>query len=171
VWGFGLVWVVVVLVWSGCATQAGVSSSDVESVAKGNRVTLLVLGTGNKWATRSEPDLYMVVEAQHPTPTEKVQTDLFECQAAVRKIWNSDATERDRTILINEGPAYNPGAQVSKAAMDLLAKTYEDCLQPKGYVASRWDPRAHSPGHLRSAAGGTDENFGNQRYATSVARA
>jgi len=141
VWRFGLVWVVLVLAWSGCATQAGVSSSDVESVAKGNRVTVLVLGTGNKWAPRTEPDLYMVVEAQHPTPAEKVQTDLSECQAAVRKIWNSNAAETDRTILINEGPAYNPGAQISKPVRDLLAKTYEECLQPKGYAASRPEPR------------------------------
>jgi len=139
VWRFGLVGVVLVLAWSGCASQAGVSSSDVESVAKGNRVTVLVLGTGNKWAARTEPDLYMVVEAQRPTPTEKVQTDLSECQAAVRKIWNSSAAETDRTLLINEGPAYNPAAQISKAAMNLLAKTYEDCLQPKGYAASRPD--------------------------------
>ncbi len=140
-WRLGLVWVVLVLAWSGCATQAGVSSSDVESVAKGNRVTLLVLGTGNKWATRTEPDLYMVVETQHATPAEKVQTDLSECQAAVRKVWNSDTIERDRTILLNEGPAYNPSAQVSRSAMGVLAKTYADCLQPKGYVASRPEPK------------------------------
>ena len=114
--------------------------SDVESVAKGNRVTLLVLGTGNKWASRTEPDLYMAVQAPQPTPTDKVQTDLSECQAAVRKVWNSDRTEVERTILINEGPAYNPGARVSRAAMDLLAKTYGDCLQPKGYTASRPEP-------------------------------
>ena len=138
----GLVWVVLALAWSGCASQAGVSSSDVEFVAKGERVTVLVLGTGNKWATRAEPDLYMVVEAQHPTPTEKVQTDLSECQAAVRKIWNSPAVETDRTILINEGPAYNPAAQISKAAMDRLARTYSDCLQPRGYAASRPEPRS-----------------------------
>jgi hypothetical protein len=116
-----------------------VAASDVESVAKGNRVTLLVLGTGNKWAARTEPDLYVVVEALHPTPAEKVQTDLSECQAAARTVWNSDATERDRTLLASAGPAYNPGAQVSKAAMDLLARTYESCLQPKGYVAGRAD--------------------------------
>jgi len=140
VWRFGLVWGVLVLAWSGCATQAGVSSSDVESIAKGDRVTVLVLGTGNKWATRTEPDLYMVVEAQRPTPTEKVQADLSECQAAVRKIWNSNAVETDRTSLINEGPAYNPGATISKAAMDRLAKTYEDCLQPKGHAAMRPEP-------------------------------
>jgi hypothetical protein len=140
VWRFSLRSVVLVLAFSGCASHAGVSTSDVESVAKGNRASLLVLGTGNKWASRTEPDLYMVVEAQGPAPTEKVQTDLSECQAAVRKIWNSAATERDRTILVNEGPAYNPGAQVSKAAMDLLAKTYQECLQPKGYKTSRPDP-------------------------------
>ena len=139
-WRFGLFWVVLVLAWSGCATQAGLSSSDVESVAKGNRVTVLVLGTGNKWDTRSEPDLYMVVQAQGPAPAEKVRTDLSECQAAVRKVWNSAATEMDRTILVNEGPAYNPGAQVSKATMNRLAKTYEECLQPKGYKTSRPDP-------------------------------
>jgi hypothetical protein len=130
-----------VLACSGCATQAGVSTSDVESVAKADRVTLLVLGTGNKWAPRTEPDLYMVVQAQRPTPTEKVQTDLSECQAATRAVWTSDATERDRTILANQGPAYNPGAQVSRAAMDLLARTYENCLQPKGYVTSREDSK------------------------------
>src|SRR5262249_42050751 len=129
------------LACSGCATQAGVSTSDVESVAKGSRVTLLVPGTGNKWARRTEPDLYMIVEAQRPAPTEKVQSDLSECQAAARAIWNSDATERDRTILASQGPAYNPGAQVSKAAMDLLAKTYENCLQQKGYRAGRWGER------------------------------
>jgi hypothetical protein len=141
VWRFSLVLVILMLACVGCVTQAGVSTSDVESVAKGDRVTLLVLGTGNKWATRTEPDLYMVVEARKPTPTEKAQTDLSECQAAVRNVWNSDATERDRTILRNEGPAYNPGAQVSKPAMDLLAKTYENCLQPKGYLTSPPDPR------------------------------
>jgi len=117
-----------------------VSTSDVQAVAKGNRVTLLVLGTGNKWAPRTEPDLYMVVQAPHPTAPEKVQTDLSECQAAARTVWNSDRAERDRTILLNQGPAYNPGAQVSPAAMDLLAKTYGDCLQPKGYMASRPEP-------------------------------
>ena len=141
-WRFRLIWVVLVLLCSGCSTsQAAVAASDVESVAKGNRVTLLVLGTGNKWAPRTEPDLYMIVAAQHPTPTEKVQTDLSECQAAARTAWNSGATERDRAILASAGPAYNPGTQVSKAAMDLLAKTYENCLQPKGYIASRPDPR------------------------------
>jgi hypothetical protein len=136
VWRFGLVWVLV-LACSGCAGQAGVDASDVESVAKGDRVTLLVLGTGNKWATRTEPDLYMVVGARQSTPAEKIQTDLAECQAAARTVWNSAATERDRTILASQGPAYNPGAQVSKAAMELLAKTYENCLQPKGYVVNR----------------------------------
>jgi len=136
VWRYGLVWVLV-LACSGCAGQAGVDASDVESVAKGERVTLLVLGTGNKWATRSEPDLYMVVGTRQSTPVEKIQTDLSECQAAARTVWNSSATERDRTILASQGPAYNPGAQVSKAAMELLAKTYESCLQPKGYVVSR----------------------------------
>ena len=133
-WRLNLVCAVLVLACSGCAPHAGVSTSDVESLAKGDRVTLLILGTGNRWAPRTEPDLYMVVQAPHPTPTEKVQTDLSECQAAVRKVWNSDRTERDRTILVNEGPAYNPGAKVSRAAMDLLAKTYADCLQPKGYI-------------------------------------
>ena len=136
VWRFGLVWVLV-LACSGCAGHAGVEASDVESVAKGDRVTLLVLGTGNKWTMRTEPDLYMVVGARQSTPTEKVQTDLSECQAAARTVWNSDAAERDRTILASQGPAYNPGAQVSKAAMELLAKTYENCLQPKGYVVNR----------------------------------
>ena len=135
-WRFGLVWVLV-LACSGCAGHAGVDASDVESVAKGERVTLLVLGTGNKWATRTEPDLYMVVGTRQSTPAEKIQADLSECQAAARTVWNSSATERDRTILASQGPAYNPGAQVSKAAMELLAKTYESCLQPKGYVVSR----------------------------------
>ena len=135
-----LVCAILVLACAGCATQAGVSASDVESVAKGNRVTLLVLGTGNKWASRTEPDFYMVVQAPNPTPPEKIQTDLSECQAAVRKVWNSDRTETDRTILLNEGPAYNPGAQVSRASMGLLAKTYGDCLQPKGYTTSRPEP-------------------------------
>ena len=139
-WRADLACAVLVLTCSGCATQAGVSFSDVESVAKGDRVTLLVLGTGNKWAPRTEPDLYMVVQTPHPTPTEKVQTDLSECQAAVRKVWNSDRTETERTILVNEGPAYNPGAQVSRAAMNLLAKTYGDCLQPKGYTANQPEP-------------------------------
>ena len=133
----GLVWMVLVLACSGCATQAEVSASDVESLAKGNRVSVLVLGTGNKWSPRTEPDLYMIVEARQPAPVEKVQSDLSECQTAARTVWNSAAAERDRTILANQGPAYNPSAQVSKAAMDLLAKTYEDCLQPKGYLASR----------------------------------
>jgi len=136
VWRFRLIRVVLLLACSGCATHASVSTSDVESVAKGNRVTLLVLGTGNKWATRTEPDLYMLVEARNPPPTEKVQIDLTECQAAARTVWNSNAAERERTILAAQGPAYNPGAEVSKAAMDLLAKTYQDCLQPKGYTAS-----------------------------------
>jgi hypothetical protein len=144
VWRFSLASVVLVLAFSGCATHAGVSTSDVESLAKGQRASLLVLGTGNKWASRTEPDLYMVVETQGPAPAEKVQTDLSECQAAVRKVWNSAATERDRTILVNEGPAYNPGAQVSKTAMDLLAKTHEECLQPKGYKARRPDPSTPS---------------------------
>jgi len=134
VWPFRLARVVLVLVCSGCAT--GVSTSELEAVAKGNRVTLLVLGTGNKWAPRTEPDLYMLVAARPPTPTEKVQLDLSECQAAARTVWNSDAAARDRTMLAAQGPAYNPGAEVSKATMDLLAKTYEDCLQPKGYTAS-----------------------------------
>ena len=139
---FALAWVLILaLLSSGCATQAELSASDIESVAKGSRVTLLILGTGNKWATRTEPDLYMVVEAQHPTPTERVQTDLSECQAAARRVWNSDATERDRTILASQGPAYNPGAEVSNTSMNLLAKTYENCLQPKGYTASRWDSK------------------------------
>lgn len=134
-WPFWRVCAVLVLACSGCAT-AGVSSSDVESVAKGNRVTLLVLGTGNKWAPRTEPDLYMVVEARNPAPTEKVQIDLSECQAAARTVWSSDAAATDRTILAAQGPAYNPGAEVSKATMDLLARTYENCLQPRGYTAS-----------------------------------
>ena len=141
VWRLGLVCVVLVLACSGCATHAGVSTSDVEPVARGDRVTLLVLGTGNKWAPRTEPDLYMLVEARNSTPTEKVRIDLSECQAAARTVWSSDATERDRTILAAQGPAYNPGAEVSKAAMDLLAKTYENCLQPKGYTASPLVPR------------------------------
>jgi hypothetical protein len=136
VWRFRLIRVVLLLACSGCATHAGVSTADVESIAKGNRVTLLVLGTGNKWATRTEPDLYMLVEARTPPPIEKVQIDLTECQAAARTVWNSNAAERERTILAAQGPAYNPGAEVSKAAMDLLAKTYQDCLQPKGYTAS-----------------------------------
>lgn len=141
VWRFGLIWVVLVLACSGCATQAGLSTSDVEAVAKGDRVALLVLGTGNKWAPRTEPDLYMVVQAPRPTPTEKVQTDLSECRTVARTVWNSDRAERDRTTLVNQGPAYNPGAHVSRAVMDLLAKTYGDCLQPKGYMASRPEPR------------------------------
>src|SRR4030095_15724257 len=95
VWHFRLVLVVLVLACSGCAPHAGVSTSDVESVAKGNRVTLLVLGTGNKWAPRTEPDLYMLVAARNPTPTEKVQIDLSECQAAARTVWNATAAERD----------------------------------------------------------------------------
>jgi hypothetical protein len=136
VWRCGLIWALV-LACSGCAGQAGVNASDVESVAKGERVSLLVLGTGNKWATRTEPDLYLIVGARQSTPGEKVQTDLSECQAATRAVWNSNATERDRTILASQGPAYNPGAQVSKAAMELLARTYESCLQPRGYVVSR----------------------------------
>ena len=136
-WRFGLVSMILMLVCSGCATQAGVSASDVESVAQGSRVSVLVLGTGDKWSPRTEPDLYMIVEARPPAAVEKVQTDLSECQAAARTVWNSAAAERDRTILANQGPAYNPGAQVSKAAMDLLAKTYENCLQPRGYLASR----------------------------------
>lgn len=140
VWLVRRLLVVLALAASGCATQAGVSASDVESIAKGDRVTLLVLGTGNKWAPRTEPDLRMIVQAQHLTPIEKVQTDLSECQAGARTVWNSDAAERERTILLNQGPAYNPGAQVSKSAMDLLAKTYENCLQPKGYMASRAEP-------------------------------
>ena len=135
VWPFRLGCVVLVLVCPGCAT-AGVSTSDVESVAKGNRVTLLVLGTGNKWAPRKEPDLYMVVEARNPTPTEKVQLDLTECQAAARRVWNSEAAGRDRTMLEAQGAAYNRGFEVSKATMEVLAKTYESCLQPKGYDAS-----------------------------------
>lgn len=137
VWRFGVVWSVLVLVCSGCATQAEVSTSDVESIARGDRVSVLVLGTGNKWSPRTEPDLYILVEARQPAPVEKVQTDLSECQAAARTVWNSAAAERDRTILSNQGPAYNPGAQVSKAAMELLAKSYENCLQPRGYLASR----------------------------------
>ena len=139
-WRSNLVYAVLLLACSGCATQAAVSGSDVESVAKGSRVTVLVLGTGNKWASRTEPDLYMIVQAPNPTPTEKVQTDLSECQAAVRKVWNSDRTEIERTILLNEGPAYNPGARVSRSVMDLLAKTYVDCLQPKGYTVTRPEP-------------------------------
>jgi uncharacterized protein len=130
------------LACSGCATQAEVSAADVESVAKGSRVSVLVLGTGNKWSPRTEPDLYMIVEARQPAPPGKVQADLTECQAAARTVWNSNAAERDRTILANQGPAYNPGAQVSKAAMDLLAKTYENCLQPRGYLASRPDSKS-----------------------------
>jgi len=140
VWRSNLVYAVLLLACSGCATQAGVSGSDVESVAKGSRVTVLVLGTGNKWASRTEPDLYMIVQAPNPTPIEKVQTDLSECQPAVRKVWNSDRTEIERTILLNEGPAYNPGARVSRSVMDLLAKTYVDCLQPKGYTVTRPEP-------------------------------
>jgi len=54
-------------------------------------------------------------------------------RSVARTVWSSDATERDRTILALQGPAYNPGAEVSKTAMDLLAKTYENCLQPKRY--------------------------------------
>src|SRR5262245_50085925 len=127
---------VVLLAVSSVWATTGVSTADVESVAKGNRVTLLVLGTGNKWAPRTEPDLYMLVEARNPTSTEKIQIDLSECQAAARTVWNSDAAARDRTILAAQGPAYNPGAEVSKAAMHLLAKTYEDCVQAKGYTAS-----------------------------------
>ena len=103
---------VVVLACSGCA-HAGVSTSDVESVAKGNRVMLLILGTGNKWAPRTEPDLYMLVGTGNPTPNEKVKIDLTECQTAARAVWNSSAAERDRAILAAQGPAYNPGAEVS----------------------------------------------------------
>lgn len=77
----------------------------------------------------------MVVEPRQAAPADKVRTDLSECQAAVRTVWNSSATERDRTILASQGPAYNPGAQVSKTAMTLLAKSYENCLQPRGYLA------------------------------------
>jgi len=142
VWRSGLVWTTVMLACSGCATQAEVSAADVESVAKGSRVSVLVLGTGNKWSPRTEPDLYMIVEARQPAPAGKVQADLTECQAAARTVWSSNAAERDRTILANQGPAYNPGAQVSKAAMDLLAKTYENCLQPRGYLASRPDSKS-----------------------------
>ena len=136
VWRCRLIRAAFLLACSGCATHAGVSASDVESVAKGSRVTLLVLGTGNKWAPRTEPDLYMLVEARNPPPAEKVQIDLTECQVAARTVWSSSAAERERTILAAQGPAYNPGAEVSKAAMHLLAKTYQDCLQPKGYTAS-----------------------------------
>jgi hypothetical protein len=124
------------LACSGCATEAGLSTSDVASVANGDRVTLLVLGTGNQWAPRTEPDLYMVVQAPHATPAEKVQTDLSECQVAARTVWNSDRTQIDRTILLNRGPAYNPSALVSKATMGILAKSYENCLSPKGYMVS-----------------------------------
>lgn len=139
-WRFRLVHVVLVLACSGCA-HAGVSTSDVESVAKGNRVTLLILGTGNKWAPRTEPDLYMLVEARNSMPNEKAQIDLTECQAAARAAWNSNAAETDRAILAAQGPAYNPGAEVSRAAMELLAKTYQDCVQPRGYTASRPVPK------------------------------
>jgi hypothetical protein len=135
VWPFRLVRVVLVLVCSGCAT-AGLSTSEVEAIAQGNRVTLLIMGTGNKWAPRREPDLYMLVAARNPTPSEKVQIDLSECQGAARTVWTSDAAATDRTILAAQGPAYNPGAEVSKATMELLTKTYESCLQPKGYTAS-----------------------------------
>src|SRR5262245_65828862 len=83
VWPFRLVRVVLVLVCSGCATT-GVSTSDVQSVAKGDRVTLLVLGTGNKWAPRTEPDLYILVATRNPTPTEKTQIDLDDRQAPSR---------------------------------------------------------------------------------------
>ena len=83
----------------------------------------------------------MLVAARNPTPPEKVQLDLSECQAAARTAWNSDAAARDRTFLAAQGPAYNPGAEVSKATMDLLAKTYETCLQPKGYTASAPVPK------------------------------
>jgi len=62
-------------------------------------------------------------------------------RSVARTVWSSDATERDRTILAVQGPAYNPGAEVSMTAMDLLAKTYESCLQPKGYTASRPVPK------------------------------
>ena len=130
-----LVWAIFGLACSGCAGHAGVSGSDVESIAGGSRATILVLGTGNKWSARTEPDLYMVVEPRQAAPADKVRTDLSECQAAVRTVWNSSATERDRTILASQGPAYNPGAQVSKTAMTLLAKSYENCLQPRGYLA------------------------------------
>jgi hypothetical protein len=142
VWRLGSVWLIVMLACSGCATSpAGVDASDVESVASGNRVTLLILGTGNQWATRTEPDLYMVVKAPPSTSIEKVQTDLSECQAAARTVWNSGATETDRTILASAGPAYNPSAQASNAAMDLLARTYQSCLQPKGYMVGRPDQK------------------------------
>jgi hypothetical protein len=136
-----LVWVIFGLACSGCAGHAGVSAADVESIARGSRATVLVLGTGNKWSARTEPDLYMVVEPRRATPADKVQTDLSECQAAARTVWSSSATERDRTLLASEGPAYNPGAQISKTAMALLAKSYEDCLQPRGYLAGRPDAK------------------------------
>ena len=134
-------WVIFGLVCSGCAGHAGVSASDVESIARGSRATLLVLGTGNKWSARTEPDLYMVVEPRQATPADKVQTDLSECQAAARTVWSSSATERDRTMLASQGPAYNPGAQVSRTAMDLLATGYQNCLQPRGYLASSPNPQ------------------------------
>src|SRR5262245_46583555 len=134
VWRFRLVGLILALACSGCAT-AGVDASDIESVAKGEQVTLLVLGTGNKWMQRTEPDLHMVVKAQTPTPAAKVQTDLTECQTAARTVWNSAAAESDRTILASAGPAYNPGAEISRSGMELLARTYANCLQPKGYVA------------------------------------
>jgi hypothetical protein len=81
----------------------------------------------------------MVVEPRQATPADKVQTDLTECQTAARTVWSSSATERDRTILASQGPAYNPGAKVSKTAMTLLANSYENCLQPRGYLVSRAD--------------------------------
>jgi hypothetical protein len=83
----------------------------------------------------------MLVQSRNPAPNEKVQVDLTECQAAARAVWTSNAAESDRTILAAQGPAYNPGAEVSRATMDLLAKTYQDCLQPKGYTASRPVPK------------------------------
>jgi hypothetical protein len=83
----------------------------------------------------------MLVQSRNPAPNEKVQVDLTECQAAARAVWTSNAAESDRTILAAQGPAYNPGAEVSGATMDLLAKTYQDCLQPKGYTASRPVPK------------------------------
>ena len=137
----GLVWMILGLACSGCAGHAGVSASDVESIARGSRAIVLVLGTGNKWSPRTEPDLYVVVEPRQATPADKVHTDLSECQAAARTVWNSSATERDRTLLASQGPAYNPGAQISKAAMDLLASSYANCLQPRGYFAGRADAK------------------------------
>src|SRR5262245_17777593 len=106
----------------GCSsTMAGLKDSDVETLATGGRATVDVMGPDGFGSPRSEPNLYMIVQALSPMPASRVYNDLVECQAATRNAWNSPAVQTGRKYVQTE-------------AKEMLAQAYEKCLSPKGYV-------------------------------------